>query len=110
MALRTGSLVAITGPRSAAVGAPQRSGEGLFDASEEARFAVSNRLLRSFMVVTSLRAKRRARRSVAPALTHLGREKTHRIIAERTSGKGRPKFILAGSRSPIPSAGRPLRQ
>jgi hypothetical protein len=53
------------------------------------------------MVVTSLRAKRRARRSVAPALTHLGREKTYRIIAEKTSGKGRPNFILAGSRTPF---------
>jgi hypothetical protein len=57
------------------------------------------------MVVTSLRAKRRARRSVAPALTHLGREKTHRIIAEKTSGKGRTKFILAGLATPFRQAG-----
>jgi hypothetical protein len=35
------------------VGAPQRSGEGVLDASEEARL-VSNSVLRSFMVVTSL--------------------------------------------------------
>src|SRR5438445_554596 len=34
MALRTGSLVAITGPRSAAVGAPQRSGVAVFGGSK----------------------------------------------------------------------------
>src|SRR4030088_1912999 len=102
MALRTGSLVAITGPRSATVGAPQCSGEGVFDASEEAR-AVSNSVLRSFMVVTSLRAKRRARRSATQALTHLGREKTHRIIAELTCGKGLSDFILRVAASPIRS-------
>src|SRR6266481_7877218 len=100
MALRTGSLVAMTGPRSAAVGAPQRSGEGVFDASEEARLAVSNSVLRSFMVVTSLRAKRRARRSVAQALTHFGPRKNTQNNRRTCFWQGDPGLYFKGSRKP----------
>src|SRR4030081_3237501 len=103
MALRTGSLVAITGPRSAAVGAPQRSGEGVFDASEEARLAVSNSVLRSFMVITSLRAKRRARRSAAQALTHFGPRKNTQNNPRTNFWQGAFRLYLRVPASPIRS-------
>src|ERR1700722_10345263 len=92
MTLRcSGSRAAISGPRSAAVGAPQHSGQAHVAPAE--RVDSNNRLM-SLMRATLLRAKRRAPRFATRVLFLQGREKTRRIIANPALGKGGRKIIF----------------
>src|ERR1700685_2523704 len=93
MTLRcAGSRAAISGPRSAAVGAPQRSGQAHGVPAERGD---SNSRLMSLMRATLLRAKRRALLVPRPRVLFLqGREKTCRIIANHALGKSARKIIF----------------